>query len=261
MTSPINPDSLHPQAAEGFTQGAQAYARARPDYPEETLAWLTETVGLAPGTSALEVGAGTGKFTERLLQTGASILALEPVEAMRAQLQSRYPAVTVRQGLAECLPLEDESFDAIICAQAFHWFARSEVLDEFARVLKPNGSVGLIWNVRDESVEWVRQLGDLWREGEVGLPRYTPELMDALFPHPKFGPLETASAHHQHTGPAEIVVVERMRSTSFIASMPQPEQERLLERARAVLANAPEVQGGEHLSFPYRTVMYSARRR
>ncbi len=257
----MNQDRLHPQAADGFSQGAHTYAKARPDYPEETLAWLNGALSLGSGSKVLEVGAGTGKFTQRLLQTGAAVLALEPVEAMRSQLQARYPTVAVTDGLAERLPFEDESFDAVVCAQAFHWFARPEVLNEFARVLKPDGTLGLIWNVRDESVEWVRKLGDLWREGEVGLPRYTSAMVTALFPHSKFGLLRADSTSHEHTGPAELVVIERMRSTSFVASMPLPEQEHLLARAREVLESDPEVRGLERLSFPYRTDMYSVKRR
>ena len=257
----MNHDSLHPQAALGFSREAHTYAKARPDYPDEALPWLTHTLGLDSGLKVLEVGAGTGKFTQRLLQTGATVFATEPVEEMRAELELRFPGVLAQEAFAERLPFEGESFDAVVCAQAFHWFANSEVLDEFARVLKPGGVVGLIWNVRDETIEWVRQLADLLRKHEAGLPRYTPELVKALFPHPKFGPLQVETAHHHHSGPAELVVVDRMRSTSFIASMPSAEQEQFLSRVRDVLRNELQVQKSDPISVPYRTDMYSARRR
>src|SRR5690606_39572748 len=59
---------------------------------------------------------------------------------------------------AQTLPLADGALDAVVCAQAFHWFAGREALDEFHRVLRPGGRLGLVWNVRDESVDWVAEL-------------------------------------------------------------------------------------------------------
>ena len=253
-------DLLHPKAALGFSREAHTYAKARPDYPEATLDWLRNRLDLGPGRCVLEVGAGTGKFTQRLLQAGATVLALEPVDEMRAELESRHPEIDVCKGVAAHLPFDEQSVDAIVCAQAFHWFAASEVLDEFARVLKPDGTLGLVWNVRDETVEWVRRLGCLLHEHEVGLPRYTPELVRALFPHSKFGPLQQVSSRHTQTGPAELVVVERIRSTSFIASMASIEQEQFLERVREILRTEHELRGADLVAFPYCTDMFSAQR-
>ncbi len=74
---------------------------------------------------------------------------------MRARLEADLPAVTPLSGNAQNVALPDASLDAVLCAQAFHGFDTRETLDEFHRVLKPGGRLGLVWNVRDESVDWV----------------------------------------------------------------------------------------------------------
>src|SRR5262249_26246894 len=149
---------LHVAAATGFEAGADAYARGRPDYPEALDGWLRDMLGLGSGKAAMDLGAGTGKFTPRLLGTGATVMAVEPVDAMRARLAHDLPEVRALRGPAEAIPADDASFDAIVCAQAFHWFATPTALAEIRRVLKPGGTLGLVWNLRDFSVDWVAAL-------------------------------------------------------------------------------------------------------
>ena len=149
---------IHPVAAKGFTAGAVNYVEGRPEYPPEIEEWLTQDLGLSAGKTALDLGAGTGKFSPRLLATRATVIAVEPVQAMLDQLIRQYPGVEARSGTAEAIPIEDASVDAVVCAQAFHWFATREALHEIRRVLKPGGAFGLVWNLRDESVPWVAAL-------------------------------------------------------------------------------------------------------
>ena len=80
---------VHAAARDGFAAEADAYSRGRPDYPAALLGWLGDKLGLAPGKAVLDLGAGTGKFTRMLLQTGAAVTAVEPVDAMRAKLATR----------------------------------------------------------------------------------------------------------------------------------------------------------------------------
>src|SRR5215472_14923085 len=122
--------SIHRMAAAGFGAKADAYARGRPDYPPEVEAWLREDLALGAGKKALDLGSGTGKFLPRLLATGAAVIAVEPVAAMRAQLTQHNPDVEAREGSAEQIPLDDGSVDAIVCAQSFHWFANTGALPE-----------------------------------------------------------------------------------------------------------------------------------
>ena len=134
---------------------AQTYTQGRPEYPTDILPWLKGNLGVAAGKLVVDLGAGTGKFTKLLVQTGADIIAVEPVEEMRLQLETTLPEVRLLPGCAEAIPLDTGSVDAVVCAQAFHWFASETALREIHRVLKPSGKLGLIWNVRDESVDWV----------------------------------------------------------------------------------------------------------
>src|SRR5580698_8955127 len=103
---------IHPVAAEGFTAGAVNYVQGRPEYPPEIEEWLIHDLGLSTGKTALDLGAGTGKFSPRLLATGATVVAVEPVPAMLDQLIRQYPAIDARSGFAQHIPLDDASLDA-----------------------------------------------------------------------------------------------------------------------------------------------------
>ena len=135
---------IHDAAQRGFAGGAAYYSRGRPGYPEEILKWLQTQLRLAPGKQALELGAGTGKFTRCLSLTGAQIYVVEPVPAMLSHLQQDVPSAWPVPGSAEAIGIEASRVDAVVCAQSFHWFATRETLTEIARVLKPGGVLGLV---------------------------------------------------------------------------------------------------------------------
>src|ERR1700761_548126 len=99
MTQPANDQpGVHRAAVQGYTANADSYVRGRPDYPPELAGWLTGTLGLKPGASVVDLGAGTGKFTPRLVQTGARVIAVEPVDSMRARLAAPPPGVEAVAG-------------------------------------------------------------------------------------------------------------------------------------------------------------------
>ena len=142
-------NGIHPTAQAGFTAAAEVYERARPGYPDEAVAWVAERLGIGPGRDVLDLAAGTGKLTRQLVPLGARIVAVEPIDAMRAELERAVPAVEALAGTAEAIPLADASVDAVTCAQAFHWFRPDEAAREIRRVLRPGGGLALLWNVRD----------------------------------------------------------------------------------------------------------------
>ncbi|WP_256760577.1 class I SAM-dependent methyltransferase [Cohnella sp. WQ 127256] len=136
---------------ERFSSRVDTYKKYRPSYPQEAIDYLFEVVGLSAKSKVLDVGAGTGIFSRLLLERGAHVTAVEPNEAMReaALLASNgNPNFLAIPGSAEETGLPAQSYDYIVCAQAFHWFDQAAAKVEFKRILKPGGKVILIWNTR-----------------------------------------------------------------------------------------------------------------
>ncbi|MGN5477362.1 class I SAM-dependent methyltransferase [Cupriavidus basilensis] len=251
---------IHHAAAEGFAAQAATYARGRPEYPEGIGDWLRGTLGLGPGKTVVDLGAGTGKFTRRLAATGAAVIAVEPVDEMRAQLSAALPAVQAVAGTAEAIPLPDASVDAVVCAQAFHWFANEHAMAEIRRVLRPGGTLGLVWNVRDESMPWVARLTTIMTPFEGDAPRFYKGDWKRVFPAGGFGPLTLQSLPYVHEGPPQQVIVDRVMSVSFIASLPPEQQAGVRAQLRAVIDADPALAGRAQVAFPYRTEAYSCTR-
>jgi SAM-dependent methyltransferase len=215
--------SIHRAAATGFAKGAATYVKGRPDYPPEVEDWLRGDLALRKGKTVLDLGAGTGKFIPSLHATDAAIIAVEPVPAMLA----------------------------------FHWFARREALVEIHRVLKPGGVLGLIWNVRDESVVWVAALTEIMQPYEGNTPRHHTQDWRQLFPAEGFGPLRERRFPNAHTGSPEQIVIDRVLSTSFIAALPALEQDRVVAQLWKLIETSPDLAGKSEVTFPYETAAFS----
>jgi SAM-dependent methyltransferase len=248
--------SVHDQAARGFEQGAAAYERGRPGYPREAVRWLWAELGLEPGRTVLDVGAGTGKLTRELVPSGAAVVAVEPVRGMREVLSRVVPGVRALDGIAEALPLDDSTVDAVVVAQAFHWFDVPAAAAEFHRVLRPDGRFALIWNRRlmDEPIHRaVREIIEPYHQdspshyrGEWQAPLEASGLFEAV------GEIEVPS---EQVLDAE-AFVDRFSSISFIAALPDSERASVVRRLEAVAAGA-----GEHpLHLGYLTEAYVYRR-
>ena len=173
--------------ALSFGGVADAYDRARPSYPVEAAAWLT---GRAAST-VVELGAGTGKFTDRLLELGHDVLATDPSDEMLAHLRMRHPDLRVATARAEAVPVATRSVDTVVAAQAFHWFDARLALQEAARMLKPEGRIGLLWNQRDERIPWVRKLGTI-----IGNQDQQVDPTDVLVGSKLFGYVEEMTFRH-----------------------------------------------------------------
>ncbi|TIA42370.1 putative 2-heptaprenyl-1,4-naphthoquinone methyltransferase [Aureobasidium pullulans] len=145
---------LNPSAQSGFSNAA-LYDKHRPSFPAHSVSVLLDGVRVAdsPQATVVDLAAGTGKFTELLAarDEGYEIIAIEPHADMRKVLEDKHlKGVSVRHGLStDMKSLKDESVDAVIAAQAFHWFANLESLEEINRVLQPHGAFGMIWNIED----------------------------------------------------------------------------------------------------------------
>jgi ubiquinone/menaquinone biosynthesis C-methylase UbiE len=162
---------IHDAAVRGLGAAATANDRARPSYPQDAVAWLADRLGIKPGRQVVDLAAGTGKLTAQLADAGADLVAVEPIASMRDLLRVRLPGIPVLGGVAEAIPLADKSVDAVVVAQAFQWFDTRRALDEIARVVRPGGSLGLIWNAKDRSPEWVDQVWSVMDRVKPNVPR------------------------------------------------------------------------------------------
>jgi len=242
----------HP-GARAFELVADVYERARPGYPAEAVAWIADELELRAGRTVLDLAAGTGKLTRSLVETGARVIAVEPGEAMLAELRRVLPDVEALRGGAEAIPLPDGSVDAATVAQGFHWFRHEEAVPELHRVLRPGGAVALIWNTRDQESALQREITDLIA---AFIPRDRPPVghsAQALDESELFGPVELRSFPFAQELDAD-GLVGRIASVSFVAGA-APERRARVERALREMAAG---RGGR-VEFPYVTEVYVSR--
>jgi SAM-dependent methyltransferase len=242
----------HPDS-RSFELVADLYERARPEYPQEAVEWVAAKLGLGRGSTIVDLGAGTGKLTRALLATGARVIAVEPGDAMRAELERALPEVEALRGAAEDIPLADGTVDCIAVGQAFHWFRHDEALPELHRVLRPGAALALLWNSRDRDQPIHREIG---------------RLMDPFVPRGRPGPEHWADALRQSalfSAPEEAHfpwlqkidadgLAARIGSVSFVAAASPQARAELDERLREVAARL-----GGVVDFPYVTDVYVSR--
>jgi SAM-dependent methyltransferase len=253
---------VHDVAAAGFDREAEVYERARPGYPPDVVDWFADELGIAPGSRVLDLAAGTGKLTRLLAPLGATLVAAEPVPGMREMFVATCPGIPLLAATAEQLPIAAGALDAVTVAQAFHWFDARAALDEFARVLRHGGRVGLVWNARDRSNDLVDGLWSIMDAVEKRAPwrRHDAWHESALVEHADFTPLEAREFHHEQLLDPD-AVVERFRSVSHVAVLERPQQELVLEQVRELLASHPLSAGRAEVAIPYRVDAYWCERR
>lgn len=246
-------------AARGYALGGDDYECARPTYPPQAVQLLVGELAIGPSSTVLDLGAGTGKLTRLLCPTGATVIAVEPVEAMRRHLGAVADA-QVLDGTAEAIPLADGSVDSVVAGTAFHWFRGNEALAEIVRVLKPDGGLGLIWNNPDLDVDWVAEIWHLVGTKRRGAPRNRDLSWKQAFDgERRLEPLRHRRfSHSQQLGIDGLIA--RVRSIAFVASLPPDEREPLLARVREIASSHPSLGASERLELPYRTDVYWCRR-
>jgi SAM-dependent methyltransferase len=232
--------------ARSFGAAAEAYERARPGYPEAAINWLVPT---GAGT-VLDLGAGTGKLTRSLVGDGVEVVAVEPLAEMRAKLTAALPEVRALEGTAEAIPLEDDSVDAITVAQAWHWVDPERATAEAARVLRPGGTLGLVWNRRDERVDWVRRVGEV-----MGTDGAEVIDMDEVEIGPPFGAMESFVTDWQRPMDVDLLV-EMAASRSYVITATPKRRGEILDGIRVLVESDPHL--GHDFDFPYRTYCFKA---
>jgi SAM-dependent methyltransferase len=138
-----------------FSGLADVYARFRPSYPDAAVDLILRECGLRPGSVLVDVGCGTGISSRLFAARGLRVLGVEPNDAMRTRAQAEPDPSgnppEYHPGQAEETGLPGGCSDAVLAAQAFHWFDAPRALAEFRRILRPGGGVALMWNERDET--------------------------------------------------------------------------------------------------------------
>jgi len=248
---------VHQVADSGFGAQAASYERARPSYPPDCVAWFVEHLRIGPGARMLDLAAGTGKLTRLLEPFGASLIAAEPVDGMRTVLHATSPEVPIVSSTAEQLPFRTAALDAVVVAQAFHWFDAPTALAESARVLTAGGRLGLVWNARDRSLPHVDALWSIMDRVEKKAPwRQHEEWRETAFTEtPFFGPLHEATFRHEQLMTVD-EVVDRFRSVSHVAVLPAAEQQAVLDEVRECVLAHPDAVGHDQIAIPYRVDAY-----
>jgi SAM-dependent methyltransferase len=222
-----------------FADVAGAYERGRPGYPADAVRWLT---GTEP-CDVVDLGAGTGKLTRALVELGHRVIAVEPLAEMRAQLEAAVPGVRAVAGAAESMPLADASADVVASAQAFHWFDHDDALPEIARVLRPGGRLALVWNSRDDRDPWMARLSAIIGNESI----QESDVIPVLDTSGLFRWVETKRFEFEQVLDRD-GLLDLCLSRSYLAKLPEPEREPVLEAVGALYDGTAE-PGGVRLAY------------
>lgn len=244
-----------------FSDRVEHYIKYRPGYPAALIDCLLTRADLSNGSTAADIGSGTGIFSALLLERGMRVYAVEPNNEMRAaaeRLLGDRTGFTSVDGTAENTGLNRSSVDAVIAAQAFHWFDGARAGSEFKRILRSGGVVALIWN--DRQVDSTRFLADydaLLRARGTDYEKVNHRNVDADRLRAFFGPggyEEFVFANEQRFDWNGLY--GRAMSSSYVPAEGSEQYTAFLDGLRAVF-DAHAVCGA--VAFEYDTRMYMGR--
>jgi SAM-dependent methyltransferase len=216
---------MDPRRALSFGAAAEQYDAARPSYPADGVRWALP----ADARRVLDLGAGTGKLAAVVQSLGLATVAVEPDDAMRAHIPGEALA-----GTAEEIPLPDAAVDAVVVGQAYHWFDTARALPEMVRVLRPGGTIGLMWNMYDDSIPWVADFCKVWRAESM---RSLADVSDEPpYDGPAVGMTTPERRFFSHEQPMDReLLATQLRSISQFILLPEDEREALISEALAVV--------------------------
>ncbi|WP_372968821.1 class I SAM-dependent methyltransferase [Microbacterium sp.] len=238
--------------ARSFERIGAEYDRYRPGFPPGAVELIApDRVG-----AILDLGAGTGKFTELLTDRAERVVAVEPSEAMLGVLRAKLTTVEALLGSAESIPVADAAVDVVSVAQAFHWFDRIPACAEIARVLKPGGLLGLIWNHSDPACGWDRAAHRIAHPAVGESDGTTTSAADEL---PGFDHLgATRLRWTERIGRADYLKRWSTVSTFLVAG--DDERNAMIAEIESVMDSDPETQGREAFDLPIVTDVFVYRR-
>ncbi len=238
-------DSTHAQA-RSFGTVADRYDTYRPGYAADAVVWA---LGEHPLRVA-DVGAGTGILSRLLQRLGHEVIAVEPDALMRARLTAVSPGIGVLAGTAEEIPLADQSVDAVVAGQAYHWFDTARAHQEIARILRPGGVFAAFWNDADPVAPWTVRLVEIIDGLEATLARPLSDFGEC------FSPVVQAEFRHDvWLTPADLVALATTRSPYLVAT---PAGKQALVDAIQQLIAETELAGRERFPMPHVTRVHRA---
>lgn len=246
--------------AKRFWNRVNDYVNGRPGYPDEVVSWLVETFGLERSATIVDTGAGTGISVALFLRHGFTVIAVEPNDPMREAAVAALggdPRFRAVAATAEATTLPAASVDAVVAAQAFHWFDRTAFRAECARILRPFGVVALLWNVRRvEDSPFAADYEALLREFgtdylDVRHENVSEDRLAAFFD----GPFSRATWSNVHMLDRQRLR-SRLLSASYVPTVGHPWHQPMLEALEA-LFEAHQVNG--RVAMPYELRAYASR--
>jgi SAM-dependent methyltransferase len=240
---------------EGFHKAAPAYERGRPSYPEGVIEFLHEELTLLPGAVVLDLGAGTGKLTRQLDGAGFKVVACDRAIEMLAVIKATGSVPTVC-GTAESIPLRSDIFAAVVIGQAFQWFQPNEAIAEIHRVLRSQGVMVLVWNGRDHSIAWVKEIEQIVGSYRRDAPQWAKtEWIKTIDRIAILGP----TRHHSLSWIRVATIDQIIASTgsrSYIASLPEYLRFKVLKEVEASLRSSASLSENDTLELPFVTDIY-----
>jgi SAM-dependent methyltransferase len=239
-----------------FGAHADAYERARPEWPEEAARWLVP----AGAQLVVELGAGTGKLTRAVAALGVRVVAVEPDPRMLAVLRGL--GLEGVEGSAEEIPFDDGVADAVVAGSSLHWFELAAALREIHRVLRPDGRFAFGWNHRDDRHPAIAAMSETVyaAQGRLPGPRWRSRDWAAeLGASGLFRDVEHARFEHVHELPRE-ALADHLTSYSGVAALADEARGRVAAEVAALLDSDPSVSDGGMLRLPFVVSAYRARR-
>jgi SAM-dependent methyltransferase len=244
-----------------FSNRVENYVKYRPGYPTGIIATLAKECGLTPNSVVADIGSGTGILSEMFLKNRNRVFGVEPNREMREageQLLDEYPGFTSVDGTAEETTLADCLVDLVTAGQAFHWFDRERARKEFARILKPDGWVALIWNERlTDTSPFSRAYEDLLRQYGTDYAAVDHRNVDADAITAFFAPQSFTLRKFENRQVFDFDGLKgRLLSSSYTPEPGHPNHQPMLGALRALF---DQHQSGGHVSFDYVTLLYFGR--
>ena len=255
------------QFATAFDRAAKEYEFGRPTYSGMAVDALTRELGLGPQSVVVDLGAGTGKLTRDLAARFDRIIAIEPLSEMRDLLTRQVPVAEAMAGTAEHMALSGASADAVVVAQAFHWFDGPRALDEIARVLKPGGGLGMLWNTTPWELRespWFQLVDDLLEGSRADLSvmrrHGSGQWRRAFEGKPRFQPLSEATFDNTRRMSQEEFLAN-LASRSYVAALSPDDRQRVMRDIAGLLERPEAPLEAGHVVVPMRTDVYWTRLR